>query len=254
MNGMIDQAQNRDALKRAEEGGENVMAEEKILADALKHLLEQPGAGDPVAKDVLEACGRQLAVVRGDRANLAKTIGLLKDAVAKVGTPAALEKEFRVNELVERIKGHLARGDVDEALKAYDLLIAEKPNQASLKDEREKLLAEWTPQDEAHRAARDAIRTLAAAKQPEDFKAACDAVKKATGVMKEKKDKLGLRKLMNGFEPAIAAFYALLHQADAHAATPENQEALAKLNDLLTDLRQCETLVRNALKDLAEKK
>lgn len=249
MNQMLDTAQNKDALRRAEAGKASIAALEKSLGEEAAHLLTQPGVTDPVAKDVLESCTRQLAVIRDGQSALAKTIESLKTAIGNAGSPGALEKDIHIQLLVESIEGHLKRGDIPEALTAYDKLIALKPSQTSLKDEREKLNAEWATKDDTHRVARDAWRVLAGAKEAEDFKTACEAIKKAVPVMQQRKDKYGLRKLHNSFEPAIAGLYALLAKYDNDTGTEKNEQQTA-LSDLLGDLRQCEVLVRLALKDV----
>ena len=251
MNLLLDQAKNREALAWAETGRENVATIEKPLADELKHLQSQSGVNDAAAKNLLEVCALQLVVVQNTQSKLASHIASLKDAIGKAADPARLEKEFRSQELADRIKEHLAHGDVPEALAAYDKLIELHPSEASYKDEREKLRAEWTPKNEAHRAARDSIRSLGLAKTAEDFAAAAIAIKKAVPVLKKEKDRLGLRKLHNTFEPATAAIHELVLAADRTPRTAETAQANAKLEETVTDLQQCEVLVRTALKEVS---
>lgn len=252
MNQLLDTSRNREALARAETGRDAVAAAEKALVEELKQLQNQPGATDSAAKDVLESCAATLAVVRASQAQLLSTITSLKEAIAKASSPENLEKEFYGQKLVERIQAHLQRGDVPEALEVYEKLIDLFPSVASYKDEREKLKAEWVPKDDAHRAARECIRTLTAAKTPEQFKAACVVLKKSIPIMKSRNDRLGLRKLHNTFNPAIAAVQELISVGEGQSVNKSDSlDQLKILDEILVDLRQCEMLTRTALRELA---
>lgn len=249
---LLDQSKNREALARAEAGHAAIAAGREQLAEDVKHLLGQPGADDPAAKDVLETCGKRLTAVERGQAKLTERIAELKEAIANADDPANLEPEFRRRELAKRIGELLARGDVPEALAAYDMLIELSPANAELKDEREKLRRDWTPKDEAHRAARDCIRMLGTAKDAAELRAALEAIKKSLPVLKARKDRLGLRKLQNTFEPAIGKLNELLRAVDGSAQTEELLQTGKELQDILIDLEQYNIVVRHALKELGE--
>lgn len=249
---LLDATQNRDALARAETGRDTIAAAEKLLSEELKQLLLQPGAtSDPTAKEILDACDRQLLAVRDGVSQLVTTIASLKDAIGKAGSAGNLEKDFRGQELATRIKDLLARGEVPEAIDAYDQLVKLFPSEDSYRDSREKLKAEWAPKDDVHRQARDVIRTLAAAKTVDEFKAVNDLLRKAIPLLKAKKDRLGLRKLLNTYEPALSTFNELVLTQDRQPASAEKQQALAALDEVLEGLKQMMILTRIDLKELS---
>ena len=143
-----------------------------------------------------------------------KTMGLLNDVAKSSDDPSKLEAEFRAKELAERIKDFRSRGDIPEALEALDKLINLVPGDQKIKDDREKLQAEWAPKDDEHRKARDAMKKWATAKTLDDFKENAFPTKKAVEILVRKGDKLGLRKLMNSFEPTYSALGKMLADAD----------------------------------------
>ena len=251
INNLLDKSKNRDALARAEDGVGRVEAAAKQLADDLKVTREKPGAAQDDAKKVLDSCDRQLAAVAAGQARLTRTVAALKDSVKASASPEALDKEFRAKELAERIKDQVSRGDIDDALKTYDDLIREVPAQQDLKDQREKLQAEWATTDEEHRRANDALRTWQQAKTAAEYRDALVAMKKACEVFLRKKDKLRLKKFLNTIEPAYAALSLLVNATDG--TTDEGTKALKELEYLVEYARVVEGEAREFLRKLGGK-
>jgi hypothetical protein len=254
MSQLIDAVKFKEALARAEAALVSLAAGEKMIAEELKQLKAQPAALDNAAKLVLEKADDRLIAVRDGIQQIGVTITTLKDAIGKSTSPETLAKEFRGKELASRITELIQRGDIPDAIAAYDQLIAHDPGNPAHKDAREKLQAEWAPKDDAHRAARDCIRVLGAAKTLEEIKGAMESVRLALPVLKTKKDRLGLRKLANTFEPALHAFLEL---QNAHEKTPESPgkvQTADELKEIYNTITQYESTIRNVLRELANEK
>ena len=252
VNAYLDQSKNRDALSSATGGQAAVTEAHRILVDELKQLRERPRAGEDNLKRILDAGEKQLAAVEKGIGELNKTMGLLTDVAKSSDDPSKLEAEFRAKELAERIKDFRSRGDIPEALEAMDKLINLVPGNQAIKDEREKLQAEWSPKDDEHRKARDAMKKWQTAKTFDDFKEYAFPTKKAVEILVRKGDRLGLRKLMNSFEPTYSALGKMLTDTDgtteAGAMTVKEMEKLVEL------VRVVEDDARIGLSKLLEKK
>jgi hypothetical protein len=248
---LIDQRQNREALARAEAGHTATEQTVRALADELKQIQEDPKAQDKVAAEILKQTSERLTAITSAQTTLAKRITDLKVVVEASKDPIKYEKEFRQRELAERIKEYVARGDIDDALRAYDDLITLLPNQQDLKDQREKLQSEWAPKDEEHRKARTAFIAWTKARTAADYKEAVGPLRAATEVFLRKKDRLGLRKLLNLLEPAVASIKTLIEEADAN--TEDGQQALKDLEAVSAEIRQIEQDAREFLTKLSGK-
>ncbi|QEL14618.1 hypothetical protein [Limnoglobus roseus] len=252
VNKLLDQSKNRDALAEAEAGQQRTTEGQKALAEELKQLREKPQAAEEALKKMLDGSEKQLAAVTKGRADLDNTMTLLRDVAKKSADPAKLEVEFRAKELAERIKELTARGDIPEALESYDKLINLLPGQQDLKDAREKLLAEWRPKDEDHRKARDVMKKWATLKTFDDYKETVFELKRAAELMARKADKLGLRKLLNTFDPAIAALGKMV--TDADTTTEDGAKTVKEAQSLVDLIREIEEQARRDLKKLVDEK
>lgn len=252
VNKLLDLSKNRDALAEAEAGQQRVVAAHKALGEELKALREKPRATEDAIKKILDASDKQLAAVDKGQKDLDRTMGLLRDVAKKSDDPRTLEAEFRSKELADRIKEFVSRGDVPEALEAYEKLINLRSADQELKDSREKLLAEWRPKDEEHRKAREAMKKWTQAKTAEEFKEQAYEVKTAIAVMAKKADKLGLRKLQNTFEPAYAALGKIVNDIDG--TTEEGAKSVKDIQSLVELVRAIEDDARTALKKLVDEK
>lgn len=252
VNAFLDLSKNRDALTAATSGQAGVTEAHRILVDELKQLRERPRAGDDNIKRILDAGEKQLAAVEKGIGELNKTMGLLTDVAKSSDDPSKLEAEFRAKELAERIKDFRSRGDIPEALEAMDKLVNLVPGDQAIKDAREKLQAEWAPKDDEHRKARDAMKKWATSKTFDDFKENAFPTKKAVEILTRKGDKLGLRKLMNSFEPTYSALGKML--ADTDGTTEEGAMTVKEMEKLVEIVRVIEDDARIGLNKLVEKK
>ncbi len=252
VNGLLDLSKNRDALATATAGQAAVVESHKVLVEELKQLRERPRAGEENIKKILDAGEKQLVVVEKGIENMTKTMGLLTDVAKSSSDPSKLEAEFRAKELAERIKDYRSRGDIPEALESLDKLINLVPGDQKLKDEREKLQAEWVPKDDEHRKARDAMKKWSAAKTFDDFKENIFLIKRAVEVLVRKEDKLGLRKLLNSFEPTYSALGKML--ADTDGTTEDGAKTLKEMEQLKELIRAVEDDTRTGLNKLLNEK
>jgi tetratricopeptide (TPR) repeat protein len=251
MTRLIDTAQNTEALKRGEDGVKAADVAEKTLGEELKALREEPESQEATAKAILETCDDRLKLIASARNTLAQTIGKLKEAVAKHKDPIKVEKEFREKELELRIKELVTRGDIPEALEAYEQVIALRPQDQAVKDQREKLQGEWAPKDEEHRQARGWMKGWIDARSQADFAEAVPLLKKAVEVMARKGDKLGLRKMLNIFETGYTTLKILVEAIDTR--TEEGAATAKELEAIVNQARDAETEARETLKTLSAK-
>ena len=119
----------------------------------------------------------------------------------------------------QRINTHiailLARGDVDEALAAYDQLFALLPGDADVKARKDKLREQWKPKNEAHAKERDyLLKMWPAVATIQDFKESLPRVRTAVDVCKKHGDKLTLRKLLTLFSTAAVKINNLIAPLD----------------------------------------
>jgi hypothetical protein len=252
VNKFLDVSKNRDALATATGGQAAVIEAHKVLIDELKQLRERPRAGEEAIKKILDAGDKQLAAVEKGIGELNKTMGLLDEVAKKSDDPSKLEAEFRAKELAERIKDFRSRGDIPEALEAMEKLINLVPGNQAFKDEREKLQAEWTPKDDEHRKARDAMKKWATSKTYDEMKENAFPTKKAVEILVRKADKLGLRKLLNSFEPIYSALGKMV--ADTDGTTEEGTKTLAEMEKLKELIRVIEDDARIGLNKLVNEK
>ncbi len=252
VNAFLDGSKNRDALSAATSGQAGVTEAHRILVDELKQLRERPRATEENIKKILDAGEKQLAAVEKGIGELNKTMGLLTDVAKSSDDPSKLEAEFRAKELAERIKDFRSRGDIPEALEALDKLINLVPGDQKIKDEREKLQAEWAPKDDEHRKARDAMKKWATSKTFDDFKENAFPTKRAVEILVRKGDKLGLRKLLNSFEPTYSALGKML--TDTDGTTEEGAKTVKEMEKLVELVRVIEDDARIGLNKLLEKK
>jgi hypothetical protein len=251
MNRLIDERQNKAALSRAEAGHAATEMAIKGLSDEVKRTGEDPKAKHAVAAEVLKQCEDRLASMAGFQVKLATRITELKKVVAESKDPIRVFKEFKERDLAERIKECIARGDVDDALRAYDELIVLRPTEQELKDKRERLQTEWAPKDEEHRRAREAFKAWTQAKTAAEYKEAAGPLAAAADVFYRKQDKLGLRKLLNLLEPGLATLKALTEKADSN--TEEGSQALKDIEAVTAQVREIDKTARALLDKLTGK-
>ncbi len=202
---LIDKQKNAEALARAKGGFDAADAADKGLGDEVARLKEQsariPTGGS--ADALLAKIEQNLVALRAYNAQLGTHIETLKAVVARENDPTIAAKEVQAQALNARITLLLSGGDVDQALAAYDQLIALLPENAEVKARREKLAAEWKVKDDAHQKARDyLLKTWPAVATIQDFKDSLPQLRAHVDTCKKHGDKWTLRKLLNIFSAA----------------------------------------------------
>lgn len=228
----IDKQENKQALARAKSGLEASEAAYLTRTDELKRLREQTDLAGP-AKPVLDKVERDLVALKQHNDKLKEHIGKIEHVVKLTENPALAAKEIERERLNERVRFLLAVGDVEQALVAYDQLLAVEPD-AAKKAERDRVAAEWKIKDDAHQKARDyLLKTWPTIATIPDFKDS--AVKQnnvdpplrvAVDVCKKHGDKWTLRKLRGSFDAAGVKLNELVAEIGKHDAPSEADKKL----------------------------
>lgn len=218
---LSEKQKNAEALTRARGG---VQAADNAYAsrnDELNQLREQLGKSDGMAQQ-LDKAKSDLDALKKYNDQLKEYVGKLEEVVKRENDPTIAAKEVQAQAINARIAVLLSGGDVDQALAAYDQLLALVPD-AGKKAERDKIAAEWKVKNDEHQKARDYLtKTWPAVATIQDFK---DAVVKqndrdgplraALDVCKKNGDKWTIRKVLVGFTAAGVKLNELVASLDA---------------------------------------
>ena len=247
---LIDKQKNAEALARAK-GGRNA-AETAALEQSgeLARLREQaktvPGAAS--ADGLFAKIEQNLAALRAYNVQLKGHIDKIEEVVKKENDPAAAARDVQAEALNARIKLLLSGGEVDQALAAYDQLIALVPESAEVKARRAALAAEWKVKDDAHQQARDyLLKTWPAVATIQDFKDSLPLVRKEVDALKKNGDKWAVRKLLVAFSTAGVKLNELVTTLDP--ASEADKKLLADANAVGKALAALETELRTFLGD-----
>ena len=227
---LIKRQKNADALARADGGCKSADAADKSLTDELARLKEQQERlkSDAVGP-ILAKMEQSLAALRVYNDQLGKHLNEIKKVVARENDPAFAAKELQAQSLNTRIQILLARGDVDEALAAYDQLAALLPEDVAVRERKDRLKAEWAVKDDAHQKARDhLLKTWPAVATIPDFDESTARVRGAVDVCKKHGDRHTLRKLVTTFDPAVKKLNELVAPLDP--ASDADKKLLADAN------------------------
>jgi hypothetical protein len=229
---LIDKQKNKEALDRATGGFKAAEAADQSLTDELARLREQSKTvqttGDVEA--VLAKIEQNLTALRTYNAQLKGHIAKIEEVVKRENDPAAAARDVQAQALNARITVLLSGGEVDQALAAYDQLIALLPDSPEVKERREKLAAEWKVKDAAHQKARDyLLKTWPGVATIQDFKDSLPQVGSAVDVCKKHGDKWTLRKLLATFSTAGVKLNDLVAPLDPASET--DRKLLAAAND-----------------------
>jgi hypothetical protein len=200
----IEKKKNADALARAKGGWQAADATDKYITDELNRLNDF-AEKTPLAPKLIKGIEQNLQALRTFNAELAKHVKTLEDVVARENDPKLAAEQVQAEAIRARIVLLLTRGDVDEALNAYDLLLQVVRDNAEVKAARDKLKAEWTPKNDAHARARDyLLKTWPAISTIPDFTESLKQIGPAIDLcMKpEINDRYTLRKLLMNFTSA----------------------------------------------------
>lgn len=214
---LIAARKNRDALERAKGGFEAADSAGKGLAEELGQLQKELNKS-PGVKQVLDTMEGQIDRLRKGNEQLSGSIRELTAMLEKEKDPRIAGQQLQAEALNTRIGLLLSRGDVDEALNAYDLLAQLAPNDAGVKDRREKLRAEWKPKGDEHAKARDyLLKTWPALGTIQDYKESLGALRNAVDACKKAGDKYAFRKLSSHFNNFAGKLNDLIAPLDGNS-------------------------------------
>jgi hypothetical protein len=214
---LIAARKNPEALARAKAGKEAADAADKGLSEEVVQLNDQL-AKSPGAKQVLDSITGQLGRLRQGNEQLSGTIRELEAMLAKEKNPAIAAGQLQADALNARIGLLLSKGDVDEALNAYDQLVTLRPEDAGVKDRREKLRAEWKPKSDEHAKARDyLLKTWPALGTIPDYKDSLGTLRNAVDACKKAGDKHAFRKLQTHFNNFAGKLNDLIAPLDGNS-------------------------------------
>ncbi len=137
-----------------------------------------------------------------------------------------------------RIKLLLERGEVDEALAAFDQLATLVPESPEVKARKEKLAAEWKPKDDEHAKARLYLtRTWPALATAQDLKDSLPTLRTAVDACKKAGDRFAFRKLLTVLGGFPAKLNELTKDLDPNAdADRKVLEDVRAVRDFVTKL------------------
>jgi hypothetical protein len=242
---LIDQRKNSEALAHATGGADSVDYKVAELTDELARLREQSAHVQKAERidALLTKIGEDLKLLKAQNATLRAHIKTIEAVVKIEKDPTALAKDVQAQALVARIKVLLTGGEVDQALAAYDQLVALLPDNADAKAQREKLAAEWKVKDAAHQKARDyLLKTWPAVATVQDFKDSLAQLRSAADVCKKNGDKWTLRRLLVIFGTAGSKLVELSQALDP--ASDGDRKLIADANQVGKTLAALEQELR----------
>lgn len=217
---LIDKQKNTEALNRARSGYLSAKTASQSIVEELKHLRETQEKNPKYSTRALTVIQQTLAVLEQSNKQLESHIDALDKAVAQENNPALIQ----LQSVQERIKILIGRGEIDQALNAYDQLITLLPDDAAIKANKDKLKQEWATKGEAHAAARTyLLKTWPALATIPDLKDSEKQLGNAIAECKKQGDKHTLRRLLVIFSGALVKLNELV------AALDPNSEADKKL-------------------------
>lgn len=229
---LIDKQDNKRALSQAKNGLQASESAYLLRTDELKRLRDGSDIA-PTAKPILEKIERDLAALKQHNDKLREHVTKIEYVVKLSENPALAAKEIERERLNERVRFLLAVGDVEQALVAYDQLLAVEPDPAK-KAERDRVAAEWKIKDDAHQKARDyLLKTWPTIATIPDFKDS--AVKQnnidpplrvMVDVCKKHGDKWTLRKLRGSFDAAGVKLNELVAEIGKQGAPSDADKKL----------------------------
>jgi tetratricopeptide (TPR) repeat protein len=214
---LIKKEKNADALARAKGGVQAAETADQGAGDELARLKEQSGL-TPDGPKLIAAIEQNLRLLREFNKQLGAHVKTLEDVVRRENDPALAARQVQAEALAARIKLLLVRGDVDEAIAAYEQLVLLDPENPELRAQRDKLKADWKPKNDAHAKARDyLLRTWPAVSTIPDFKDSLPQIGAAVDECIKAGDRFTLRKLLSVFTGSIVKLKELADGLDQNA-------------------------------------
>ncbi len=243
---LIDRNKNTEALARARSGYQAAQAARLSIEEELKHLKE---TADKLqfGHKILRSVEQQLESLKQFNVQLEGQIKTWEIVVARENDPTKAAKEVQAQELLGRIEILLSRGDVDQALNAYDTLVSSMPDNADFKAKREKLKTDWNPKSDAHAKARNyLLKTWPAINSIPDFKESIKPLADAVDECKKNGDRYTLLKLLVIFSEAVVKLNDLA--APLNAANEADKKLLSDANVAGESLAAKESEIQDFIK------
>jgi len=219
---LIKKSKNAEALARAKGGYQATDTAEKGITDDLVRLKEQMNLS-PLGPRLVASIEQNLKALHAFNQKLDEHIKKLEEVVRRENDPTIGARQVQVEALAERIKIVLGRGDVDEAINAFDQLITLLPDgdeATKARADRDKLKADWKPKNDAHVKARDyLLKTWPAIATIPDFKDSLPQMGAAVEECMKNGDRFALRKLLSIFPGATVKLNELISPLDRNADT-----------------------------------
>jgi tetratricopeptide (TPR) repeat protein len=242
---LIDKQKNAEALARAKGGHQAADAADKSIAEDLARLKEQVGLA-PEGPRIVAAIDQKLRALRDFNQKLGEHIKKLDDVVRRENDPTIGARQVQIESTAERIKLLLARGDVEEAINAYDLLITLAPDNPEPKTQRDKLKADYKPKSPEHAKARDyLLKTWPAIATIPDFKDSLPQIGAAVEECMKNGDRFTLRKLLTIFTGSIVKLKELTDLLDQNSDS--DRKLAADANRIGESMAALETRIREYL-------
>ena len=224
---LITDKKNAEALGRARSGYKSADDAEKGLGEELGQLNEQVGKSREAAP-LLASAAQHLQALKRTSGQLMESIKQLEAVVARENDPSVAAQQLQGDALVTRIGLLLARGDVDEAINAYDQLVSLRDN-ADVKARRDKLKAEWAPKNADHAKARDyLLKSWPALATVQDLKDSLPQVRNAIDACKKADDRHAVRKFLTVVSDFAVKLNDLVAPLDANSDADRKSLADAK--------------------------
>ena len=225
---LITDKKNAEALGRARSGYKSADDAEKGLGEELGQLNEQVSKSRETAP-LLASAGQHLQALKRTSGQLMESIKQLEAVVARENDPSVAAQQLQGDALVTRIGLLLARGDVDEAINAYDQLVSLRSDNADVKARRDKLKAEWVPKNADHAKARDyLLKSWPALATVQDLKDSLPQMRSAIDVCKKADDRHAVRKFLTVVSDFAVKLNDLVAPLDANSGSDRDALNYAK--------------------------
>ena len=214
---LITEKKNGDALRRAQAGYRSAADAEKGYGEEHTQLSEQV-AKSKDAGPFLSSIGQQLQALKRTNVQLMESIKQLELVVARENDPSVAGLQIQADALVTRISLLLARGDVDEAINAYEQLANLRPGDADVAARRDKLKAEWKEKSPEHAKAREyLLKSWPALATIQDLDDSLGQMRNSVELLMKSNDRHAARKFLNLISEAAVKLEGLVAPLDANS-------------------------------------
>jgi hypothetical protein len=239
---LVTAQKNQDALKRAR----NVR---RSLDDDLRRLGEEKDKVRPeLAKANLDLayCDKVEKDLEKHKDMLNRIIGQLEELDRLENAPDKQEQKVKVQAALNKARVQLDSDDYDGALKTFNDLLAQYPNETGIKKQRDELQAKWELHGNEHAKARQYVyETWSTMKTTADIEKELKTARLMMSLLQNVKDTLTLIKLYNSLSKIgkiIKDEFAALAQSG------DDADKKAKLQKLADDFDKFQSEVEAAVK------